>query len=370
MKRCTRCVLPENYPGIEFNEAGVCNYCLTHRKWRYKGKEELDKFLGPFRNKDGRYDCVVGISGGRDSSYALYYLVKVCNLRVLAYTGDNGFIPQVAKTNMKIMTDILDVELVTEEHHLLKRCIKTNVSSWLRKPSPAMIPMICIGCKLGILRGLLECARKNKIPLVVFSVATPIEIGLLKRRLLTTNLFGRSVSKSKSLSLLFGLLYEIIQNPCYLTPINTIVNVREYLYLYAFQLERVQRLFYPHQKILDLFQYIEWNEDKILSTIKTELNWKKSLDSASSWRFDCRVNFLKNYLLRESLGITANDDCLSVMIRENMITREEALERLEIENILPQKLITELLDEIGINPSNLSVAVAMARRNTEMKNNR
>ena len=75
MKRCTRCVLPENYPRIGFSEAGVCNYCLTHRKWEYKEKEELDKFLEPFRNKGERYDCIVGISGGRDSSYALYYLV-------------------------------------------------------------------------------------------------------------------------------------------------------------------------------------------------------------------------------------------------------------------------------------------------------
>ena len=80
MKRCARCVLPENYPGIEFDEAGVCNYCLAHKKWRYKGKEEWDKLLGSFRNSGEKYDCIAGVSGGRDSSYALYYLAKVCGL--------------------------------------------------------------------------------------------------------------------------------------------------------------------------------------------------------------------------------------------------------------------------------------------------
>ncbi len=346
MKRCVRCVLPENYPGIEFDEAGVCNYCLTHEKWSYKEKEELDKFLDSIRNKGEKYDCLVGVSGGRDSSYILYYLVKVCNLRVIAYTGDNGFIPEIAKANMKNMTDILGVELVTEENDLLKRCIENNVSSWLRNPSPAMIPMVCIGCKLGPVRGMLEYAKKHKIPLIAQGVETPVETGTLKRAFFTANPWGKRFKKSKSLSMLLGLLYEIIRNPSYLSnPFNAYVYVMEYLFF--FQFNAVRRLFYPNQKILELYRYIEWNEDRILSTVKTELNWTKG-DSASSWRFDCRVSFLKNHLFLESVGFTEKDDCLCNMIREDMITREEALERVRAENVIPRELVTDLLDDVGL----------------------
>lgn len=346
MKRCTRCVLPEGYPGIEFNEEGVCNYCLAHEPWIYKGKEELDKFLEPLRNRSPRYDCIIGISGGRDSSYALWYLVKICNLRVLAYNSDNQFTAEGAKINVKKMTDMLDVELVAEDNDLLKRCVKTNVSSWLRRPSPAMIPMICCGCRLGAFRGILECARRNEIPLVVLCIETPLETGQLKRALLAADTLGVGGRKPKSLA--FGLLQEVVKNPFYLSnPINTFIYVTEYLHFFHFA--RLQRLFYPNQRaMLDLYRYIEWNEDKILTTLKTELDWKRDADSASSWRFDCKISSLKNYLLRELTGATEKDDGLSAMIREKMITREEALERLGIESVIPQELIAELLDEIGL----------------------
>jgi hypothetical protein len=366
VKRCTRCVLSERYPGIEFNEEGVCNYCLTHKKWRYKGEEELGKLLGSFRNKGERYDCLVGVSGGRDSSYALYYLVKVCDLRVLAYTSETGFIPESARINMENMTDILGIDLVVEEHDFLRKCIKHNFSSWLRKPSPAMIPMICCGCKLGGYGGTLEYARKNKIPLVVFNIETPVERGQLKHALLVTNPLGRIAGKSRALSLFSGLLYELMKAPFYfLNPRNTMVYVAEYLYFFSPRL--IQR-FYPNQTVvLDLYRYIEWNEDKILSTIRSELNWRQDADSTSSWRFDCKVSFLKNYLLRELVGVTEKDDGLSAMIREDMITREEALERLKTENIIPEELITEVCDQAGLSDEEKTKVLRIREANSDAR---
>ena len=357
MKSCKKCILPETYPGIKFNEEGICNYCQTYKKWRYKGKEELNRFLESFRNKNGKYDCVVGVSGGRDSSYLLYYLVKVCNLKVLAYTADHGFVTEAAKFNMAKMADILGVDLVIEEHNFLKKTFKVNLSAWLRKPSPAMIPMLCCGCRLGINQGLLKCAKKKRIPLVV-NGGSPIEPSYFKTALLTSNPLSRMkyIRKSKTFSLLFGFLYETIKNPSYfLNLYNTVVNVKEYFYF--FHLEKVRRLIYPYQKMLYFYHYVEWDEDTILSTIKNELDWRKEDDSPTTWRADCTLNFLRNYLFRECIGVTEKDNILSNMVRENMITREEALERQKIENITPQKFIDEVFDEIGLNLSDLLVAL-------------
>ena len=348
MDRCTRCILPDTYPGIEFNEEGVCNYCLAHKEWSYLGKEKLDEFLEPFRNKGERYDCVVGISGGRDSSYMLYYLAKEYDLRMVAYTADHGFIPEVAKTNMKRMTDTLGVELVTEETDFLKRCVQNNVSAWLRKPSPAMVPMICCGCKLGGPRGLLGFAKRNKIPVIAVGIDTPVERANLKWGFFSDNPLSRRVSKNRQLSLLLGLSYELAQNPFYLTPRSMAVYVAEYLYYFNLNIEGIQRLRYPDQTILNLYRYVEWDEDKILSTIKSELGWRQDPSSAWSWRFDCKMSYLKNFLYRESVGFTEKDDGLSTMIREGMITREEALERLEVENIIPLSKVAEVLDGIGL----------------------
>ncbi len=347
MKKCTKCLLPENYPGIELDEDLICHYCLTHKKAEYKGKDKLEKLFESFRNSDSKYDCIVGISGGRDSAYALYYLVKKCNLRVLAYTADNGFVPEESKINMRKMTDILNVKLIVEKHEFLKKCIRHNVLSWLRRPSPAMIPMICCGCRLGIFRGLLKCAKKKKIPLVISGAGNPIEASRFKKKFFTANPFGRMIfiRKSKIFSFLFGYVYEIIKNPLYfLNPINTIIFLKEYFY--CFHSNRIRDLFYPNQRTLRLYRYIEWNEDKILLTIKNELNWKMSKDSTSSWRFDCLISILKNYLLKKSVGFTEKDEILSNMIREKMITKEEALKRIKSENITPWNVLSEVFKDI------------------------
>lgn len=352
MKRCTRCVLPETYPGISFDEAGVCNYCHAHRPWRYLGEEALQRLIEPLRVRGGEYDCVAGVSGGRDSSYMLYYLVKVCNLRVLAWSGDHGFVPEAAKANLRSMASALGVDLIIQEHDTLKRCIRTNVSAWLRHPSPVMIPMICCGCRLGVSRGLLECARQVGAPLVAMSLSTPLERGQLKGALFAAHPLGGHIG-NHLVSQVSTLAYETLRSPAYLKPYNAGVCATEYAYF--FHLERIQRLFYPGQRLLDFYRYVEWDEERILSTITHELGWRQDDRSASSWRFDCRLSYLKNYLMERTIGSTEKEDGLSNMVREGMITREQALERLEAETVIPPDLIGELLSDIGLGEAHASL---------------
>ncbi len=346
MRRCTCCILPEHYPGIQFDETGICNYCRTHQRWEYLGDEALREFLEPFRNKASKYDCVMGISGGRDSSYMLYYLTRVCHLRVLAYTVDNGFYTETAKQNIRRMTDILRVDLVVEQNGYLKRCVRDNISAWLRRPSAAMVPMICCGCRLGVAR-LFRCTKQHGVSLLALSMKTPVETGLLKQALLVDNLLAGRLTKRKGLAQLVGVAYEATRNPYYWKPYSTGVYLAEYFAFFGFG--AAQKLLCPSQKTLELFRYVEWNEDRILATIRSELGWKSPDGVLSTWRFDCRLSFLKNYFLAATIGITEKEDCLSAMIREGMISREAALERLESERAIPLELVRGVLEEIGLS---------------------
>jgi len=110
-----------------------------------------------------------------------------------------------------------------------------------------------------------------------------------------------------------------------------------------------------------LFDYIKWNEGKILSTIEKELKWEKFSHSESTWRSDCKLSLLKDYLFEETIGFTKKDDQLSCMIRENMISREEAMERLKKENIIPQQVITEIFNDLQLNFSELLAALKKVR---------
>lgn len=352
MRRCTRCVLPETYPGIAFDEEGVCNYCHAHRPWHYLGEEALQRFLEPFRNRGGEYDCVAGVSGGRDSSYMLHYLVKVCHLRVLAWSGDHGYVPEAAKANLRSMAEALGVDLIIQRHDTLERCIRTNVSAWFHNPSPLMIPMICCGCRLGVTRGLLACARQFRAPLVAMSLSTPLETGQLKRAMFAAHPLGRRIP-NPLLSQVTTLAYETLKSPAYLKPYNAGVYASEYAHF--FHLERIQRLFYPGQRLLDFYRYVEWNEDRILSTITRELGWRQDARSASSWRFDCRLSYLKNYLMARTAGSTEKEDGLSNMVREGMITREEALKRLDAEAVIAGELVDDLLSDIGLEEAHASL---------------
>ena len=173
MRRCVQCVLPESYPGIAFDAEGVCNYCRTHRKRVYRGEEELRKVIDRYRDSNKEYDCIVGLSGGRDSSYTLRYAVRELNLRVLAYTVDNGFIPEQTESNIETMTRILNVEHVIERHDYASKCIKHFIASWMHRPSPAMLSSMCAGCRLGMILGFLRTARKYQIPLLLTGGGEP-----------------------------------------------------------------------------------------------------------------------------------------------------------------------------------------------------
>ena len=114
--RCKKCVLPATYPDIQFNEQGVCSYCLLpveENKLSEKDlKTKLDKIIQSHKGK-GKYDVVVGLSGGKDSSYVAYYLRQEYGLKMLGVNFDNGYRSEYAIRNLDALVDKLEIDLVT-----------------------------------------------------------------------------------------------------------------------------------------------------------------------------------------------------------------------------------------------------------------
>ena len=117
---CTRCVIDASVPGACFDEEGVCNYCHLHdvldKQWPKgdEGQRDIEAIVEEMkahgRRKD--YDCVVGLSGGTDSTYLLY-LAKRLGLRPLAIHFDGGWNSEIAVRNIKQAVAKLDVDLYT-----------------------------------------------------------------------------------------------------------------------------------------------------------------------------------------------------------------------------------------------------------------
>ena len=96
-KRCRRCIMPATFPGITFNRQGVCNFCASYVPRPALGKEKLREVLTA--QSGTSYDCLVPVSGGKDSTYLLYYAIKVLGLSVIAFNYDSGFQLQLAREN-------------------------------------------------------------------------------------------------------------------------------------------------------------------------------------------------------------------------------------------------------------------------------
>ena len=120
---CTNCVMDTTDPNIEFDAAGVCDHCRTFYteilpNWHTdeRGRRELDQLVAQIKREgEGRdFDCIIGMSGGIDSSYLTYLAKEELGLRPLVFHVDAGWNSQEAVNNIEKLVDKLGLDLYTE----------------------------------------------------------------------------------------------------------------------------------------------------------------------------------------------------------------------------------------------------------------
>ncbi len=169
-RQCTRCICDSTIPAIEFNEAGICSLCLLYDKFdhAFPNDERGEKILAHKFDKikkDGagkKYDCVIGISGGRDSIYLLYLAVTQWKLRPLAVHFNDGFDNPVAGENMLKAVRKLNVELRTITSDF-RECKDIKVVDL-----KASTPLLKNGTDVGIGAALYSVAYKENIKHILF----------------------------------------------------------------------------------------------------------------------------------------------------------------------------------------------------------
>ena len=358
-KRCMRCVLPSNYPGITFDEAGVCNYCHRVSEITLLGEEKFREIIDRYRGGPGKYDCMVALSGGRDSSYVLWYAVRKLGLRTLACFIDNGFVPKQTHINVKRATERLGVDLVVKKHDLVTNCVRHTLKSWMRRPTPGMIGLLCAGCTLGLRRGLLEAAKEHGITMMLYGVGEPEQS--FAEKYLSINPHGAITKRT----LAIGFATEIAANPTYLfNPRGVVTYAKEFLFRWSqsFQRRAVRHVQPPDLVQVEPFYYMQWDENEIMSVISSELGWERCAHTKNAWRADCTIAIFKNYLYNEIIGFSKVEELLSNLIRYDMVTREEAKERLKRDRIISDELVNELFDELGLDVADLRRALSKAKR--------
>lgn len=338
MEKCKICNLPENYPGLKLDENHICSLCNQKpKKINYKGLEALKKKINEIlENSDPNreYDCVVGYSGGRDSSYLLYFAKEVLNLRVLAITLNHDFMPDQTKKNIHNLAEKLGVTVKFIDNNSLNKSSRKCVKAWSKHPTAAMCATFCTGCRYGIKKIIPAYARKYNIPILLVG-NTPYEQLNYRVNLLC----GKSKSFTKKAKIK-GYAKQLLKNPRYLlSPSSMYEQLLDFI---SFEGKKGKNE--NPVVIKPFYSYIEWKKEDVISKIQ-ELGWEYDKSLNSSWRSDCFVNILRQYYYKKLLGFNDLDGYYARLIRNNEMSKEEALQRIAEEGKYDDKVIKEVLEK-------------------------
>jgi N-acetyl sugar amidotransferase len=335
--RCTRCVMPSTWQGIVFNSEGVCNICYEYDlqekiNWEERQKQLsyiLDVYKVRARTKNNKWDCIVGLSGGKDSVYTLWAAKKKYSLRPLAVTFDHG-IPMSADAeyNLQRIPALLDVD------HL-RFSIGRNLRNALCKHTSKIAGDWCYFCHTGVGSFPARVSKMFDIPLALWGEPTS---------LYQTTGDGYSVLNLEEQN------KEHFERcfACGMTP--------EMMLPESYELRDLLPMTWPEGefelKHLYLGNYEKWNQKEHVDIITKELGWKHIPTRISyvDWdKCDCvegeELRDVQKFYRRRLSRVAF--EC-SKEIREGSMTRKEAMEIVELyESEIPKLDVSWILNELG-----------------------
>ena len=337
MRTCTRCILDTTVPDIKFDEHGVCNYCKLHDimdqiyPTGVKGEALLKPIIENIKKsgKGRNYDCIVGVSGGTDSTYCLY-LAKKWGLRPLAVHFDNGWDSEIAVTNIKNATDKLGVDLytyVTDWEEFKKLQI-----AFLKASTPdAEVPT-----DLGLLGALYRSAIKEKVKYIInghsFRTEGTSPIGWtymdgkyiqsVYRRFTGTNGF-RSFPNIKLLTLVNYTIFKRI-------------------------------------KLFEPLEYMDYDKTKAGKMLQDEVGWSYY----GGHHHECLyTKFHHYYLLPKKFNIEYRKVSLSAQVRSGITTRDDALKYLEADPpTLDSQSLKYVINKLGLTEAEFQEIMSLPPR--------
>lgn len=342
MPTCKRCLLNDLSPNVRFDAEGVCNHCTTYDQLGH-GLRDFDRLrplmLERFERVRGRfpYDALVGLSGGKDSSYVAYKLVREHGLKVLLMTYDNGFLTEYAKKNIRHI-----VRELGQDHVMCSP--SRRVHRAIYRSSLRLTGVPCVGCTLpGFLHAFALAADRN-IPLLVH--------GRTRAQMLKGLAPGAT---DPFLPMLEGGFEPYDPDRARLRLLQMAKRLIRTLRVFVPQpwlQAEVRRLFVPDiaklramsnpPELVGYFLYEPYDEAAIKRILEAAIAWKRSESDNLMGHDDCQVHAAAAYLHQIDYGYPILRPELSTMIREGDISRQAAARR------LAQETCAQHLDEVSM----------------------
>jgi hypothetical protein len=326
LTRCARCVMPEVAGHIDLDEEGLCPVCAKQDELVEKAEDFdsltddqrlslLKKKVERFRSQ-GKYDCCVSLSGGKDSTMVLYIAKKLLGLNPLAITIDNGFVLPKMYDNVAKATSVLGVDFVTYKTEDFKKLYPYLIKSGRKV-------YYCRFC-----HALLDVA--------IHTLCSAFDIHLI----LGGYTKGQQYVKN------FELFWIYDQSDA-----NSIELLRQYPeYAHLAELfENQSAFFHKHYGgIVQVspFKYLKYDEHEIVDILGRELGFEKTAGCWPSGSSNCTFNYVAQYLALQQFGYAQHESEQSRLVRAGEVTRERALE--VIETPITEQDMAAPLSQIGL----------------------
>ncbi|MFP4322570.1 MAG: N-acetyl sugar amidotransferase, partial [Anaerolineales bacterium] len=312
LQRCTRCLLPETADAVTFDAQGVCSVCRNQTvkqqiDWAER-KQQLDELIEQYRGQ-GPYDAIIPYSGGKDSTFTLWYLITQYKIKPLVVSWDHGFYrPGVLKNRERTLQTLgADFLSFTPNKKVVKKIMREMLA---RKGD------FCWHCHVGVFAFPMQMAVRFGVGLVIWgepnaeyqSFYSYDEIEEVDERR-----FNRFVNLGITAEDMFGMLDDEV----------TERDLEPFIYP---KLKDLMRLNY---RSICLGSYIPWDVKRQVEVIQTELGWEgdqvEGIPPEYGYeKIECAMQGVRDYLKYIKRGMGRTNHLMNIDIRNERITREEA----------------------------------------------
>lgn len=311
IKYCVRCCMPETQEGIKFDELGICQACQSseqkiHINWAEREKE-LRNILEKAKASAGdNYDCIVPISGGKDSVYQLHVLVKVYKMKPLAVTFSHNWYSETGWYNLINCLQEFNVDhiMFTPNRDLVNRLAKRSLGT---------IGDACWHCHSGVGAFPLQIAVRFKIPLLIW---------------------GESVAESSGRASYNDPIHTFdrdyfLKVSAKRKPSEMVCKSISSRDLYSFNVPSAEEIDDSGVYGIHLGDYIFWDEERQTEFIRDHYGWKETEVEGAYKRYksaECIMPGVHDFTcyLKRGYGRATFQACLDV--RNGLMTRSEGLE--------------------------------------------
>lgn len=337
MRVCTKCILPESAESVKFDKQGVCNVCrqaeVKHGEINWdERKKILDEMVERYRGK-GQYDCIVPFSGGKDSTFQLYYIVKELGLKPLVVRFNHwGYRPLVQENNIRTFKTLgVDVLEFTANWQVVKKLMLASLKE---------TGDFCWHCHTGVFAHTMQIAVKFKIPLVIWGEASSEYRAYHDPRELDEKKFDEIID----LGINANKMYELL---------NGEVDKRDLMPFVFPSKEEMKQL---GVKAIYLGNYIKWHTKKQVETIKKELGWQGQKVEGIPPQYDyekieCRWQGIRDYCKYIKRGHGRTNHLACIDIRNGEMGRETGMKLAEEYDGKRPASLDQFLSVIGISES-------------------